>query len=175
MTSEHSSYRIQKGFLLPMGLVVPLTIVLLISSITLALPTSKIIILAIVLITAIALFVESLIRRVTLTKTTITINKLLRSKTLNIADLTAIDSIRVRKRAFISLSNENDFAIISNSYSNFGELLTSLLSRCSETIYDEDTRRLAKNPPHRFGDIFSAWLAVAVLILILYVQSRGIF
>jgi uncharacterized membrane protein len=156
-----------------MGLVTILTLVLLVNSVFLALPTGKIVILIVILIPVLILFFESLVRRVTLTETTITINKLLRSKTLNFADLTAIDTVRVRKRVFVSLSSENDFAILSNSYAGFGGLINSLLSRCSETIYDDDTRSLAQNPPRKCGDVFSAWLAVAVLLLILYVQLKG--
>lgn len=173
MTIEPIKYGIRKSFLLPMGLVVLLLAVLLASSLLLGLPTGKIIILAIFMVPTIILFVESLVRRVTLTETTITIKKLLRSKTLNFVDLTEIDTIRVRKRVFISLSSENDFAILSNSYAGFGGLVTNLLSRCSGKIYGEDTQQLAQDPPRKCGDIFSAWLAVAVLILILYTQFRG--
>jgi uncharacterized membrane protein len=173
MASEQTSYKIRKSFLLPTGLVALLTAVLLVSSVLLALPTGKIIILVILLIPTIILFVESFVRRVTLTETTITIKKLFRTKTLNFADLTAIDTIRVRKRVFISLSSENDFAILSNSYEGFSKLISTLLNRCSQTIYTEDTRKLAQNPPRKCGDIFSAWLAVAVLLLILYVQFKG--
>ncbi len=173
MTDSESTFRIRKSFLLPMGLVVLLAVILLASTLYLELPTGKVIILVILLIPTVALFIESLTRTISLTETTITIHKLLRTKTLNFADLTAVDTIRVRKRVFISLSSDTDFAIISNSYDDFGSLINQILERCSATVYGDDTRQMAKAPPRKSGDVFSAWLAAAVLLLIIIVQFRG--
>ncbi len=173
MTDSDNTFRIRKSFLLPMGLVVLLAVILLASTLYLDLPAGKIIILVVLIIPTVGLFVESMTRTISLTDTTITIRKLLRSKTLNFADLTAVDTIRVRKRVFISLSSENDFAIISNSYENFGSLISQILERCSATIYGDDTRQMAKAPPRKSGDVFSAWLAAAVLLLIIIVQFKG--
>jgi hypothetical protein len=83
--------------------------------------------------------------------------------------------IQVRKRIFVSLSSENDFMIISNSYDHFGSLLKQLLARVPESLVSDETRHLMKNPSQKCSDVFSAWLAVVVLALIIYVQLRGAF
>jgi len=172
---EKRIFSIRTNFLIPLGLVVFLAGVLLISCLFLHLPLTKTLILAIFLLPAAVLFAESCLRRVRIEEDGILVNKLFRSKRLKYEDLTSIDTVLVRKRAFISLSTEEDFIILSNSYDHFGLLLKLLLEKAPEQVISEETRQLAIKPPEKSSDIFSAWVAVAVLLLILYVQLRGAF
>ncbi len=172
---EPSTYSIRKSFLLPLGLVVMLSFALLISALILQLPTAKTIILAAFMVPVCIIFAESSLRRVSVDEEAIEVKKLFRRKRLEFAELTAVDTIRVRKRAFISLSSEDDFLILSNSYERFGRLLKQLVQQVPAAVVSDQTRQLAENPPQKCSDIFSAWLAVAVLTLIIYVQLRGIF
>jgi hypothetical protein len=172
---EPTIFRIRKSFLLPLGLTVLLSFVLLSSSLYLHLPKAKIVILGMFFLPACAFFAESLIRKVYLADDSIRVKKLLRSKLLKFNELTAVDTILVRKRAFLSLSSESDFIIISNSYENFGQLLQKLVAQLPADIVSDETKRLAEKPPQKGSDIFSVWLAVAVLALIIYVQLRGLF
>jgi len=172
---EPSIYTIRKSFLLPLGLVVLLSFILLASALFLQLPMAKIIILAAFLVPVCIVFAESYLRRVTIDREAVEVNKLFRSKRLAYAELTAVDAIRVRKRAFVSLSSENNFMILSNSYDKFGSLLQQLVAKAPETAVSDEIRQLAENPPQKCGDVFSAWLAVAVLTLIIFAQLRGAF
>ncbi len=121
------------------------------------------------------MFIESSLRKVQVGESSVQVKKLFRKKAIDYAELTAIDTIQVRKRAFISLSSENDFLILSNSYEHFGQLLQQLVQKVPTTVVSEETRELAENPPSKCSDVFSAWLAVAVLALIIFVQLRGAF
>ncbi len=172
---ESSNFTIRKSFLIPLGLAVILSLILLGIALFLQLPTAKIIVLTAFLLPICVIFAESSRRKVSVTEDAIKINKLLRSKRLDYAELTTIDIIQVRKRVFVSLSSENDFMILSNSYDRFGLLLEQLLARVPENVVSNETRQLAENPPKKCSDVFSAWLAVAVLTLIIYVQLRGVF
>ena len=172
---EPSTYSIRKSFLIPLGLVVLLSFILLVSALILQLPIAKTIILVAFLLPVCVVFAESSLRKVYVTDDAVKVNKLFRSKSLSYAELTAIDTIQVRKRAFVSLSSENDFMILSNSYDQFGLLLKQLVARVPEAVVSDETRQLAENPPKKCSDVFSAWLAVAVLALIIYVQLRGMF
>ena len=172
---DSSTYTIRKTFLLPLGLAVLLSFILLASALFLQLPMAKTMILVGFLLPVCIIFAESSLRKVDVTDEAIKVNKLFRSKRLSYAELTAIDTIQVRKRIFVSLSSEEDFIILSNSYDQFGLLLKQLLSKVPENVVSNETRQLAENPPKKCSDIFSAWLAVAVLALIIYVQLRGVF
>jgi len=172
---EKCTYSIRKNFLIPLGLVVALALILLISCLLLHLPLAKTLILLVFLLPACVLFAESSRRRVSIEEDSILITKLFRSKRLRYCDLTSVDTVLVRKRAFVSLSTEEDFIILSNSYDHFGRLLNQLLEKVPENVISEETRRLTDNPPEKSSDIFSAWLAVLVLLLVLYVQLKGAF
>lgn len=169
-----STYRIRKSFLLPLGLVVILCLALLVSAVLLGLPAAKIIIVCALSLPVTLLLAESKVRCVTINAEALQIKKLLKTKTLPFTDMTAIDTVRVRKRVFISLSSEDDFLIISNSYENFGTLVEELINYAPEEAISPESRELAQNPPDKCSDVFSAWLAVAVLTMILFVQLRGL-
>ncbi len=172
---ETRSFRIRKNFLLPLGLVVILTLALLVSCLLLPMPLAKTLILATFAVPVTLVFVESCLRRVSIDSEGVQIHKPLRNKRINYAEMTSVDTVRVRQRAFISISSENDFIIFSNSYADFGALVKLLLEKVPGKVIGEDTRQMAANPPEKSSDIFSAWVAVAVLGLILYVQLKGAF
>ena len=171
---EPSIYKIKKSFLLPMGLVVVFSFILLVSTLYLHLPLAKTLILVVFLLPVCILFAESSRRKVVISDTSIEIQKLLRRKQLSYAELTDVDTIQMRKRVFVSLSSENDFLILSNSYDNFGEMLKEIIARVPDTIVSDKAKELAATPPKKCSDVFSAWLAVAVLVLILCAQFREI-
>ena len=168
-------FSIRKSFLLPLGLVVLLCLVLLVCCLVLDVPLAKTLILGVFTLPALLLFIESSFRKVSIDLEGVQIHKPLRNKRINFAEMTAIDTVQIRKRAFISLSSEADFIIFSNSYGNFGQLIKALLAKAPGKIISEETRQMANNPPEKSSDVFSAWMAVAVLVLIIYVQLRGAF
>lgn len=172
---ETHTFSIRKSFLLPLGLVVLLTLVLLVSCLFLKVPLAKTLILGTFILPAILLFIESSLRRISIDTDGVQIHKPLRNKRISFSDMTAIDTVLVRKRAFVSLSSEADFIIFSNGYADFSNLLKILLEKAPEKVISEETRQLASNPPEKSSDVFSAWVAVAVLVLIIFVQLRGAF
>ena len=170
---DAQSFNIRKSFLLPLGLVVLLTLILLVSCIVLSVPLAKTLILAAFTLPVTLVFIESCLRRISIDDEGVQIHKPLRNKRINYSEMTAIDTVLVRKRAFISISSENDFIIFSNSYADFGVLVNLLLEKAPAKVFDEGTRQMAAAPPEKSSDIFSAWVAVAVLALIIYVQLKG--
>jgi len=170
---DAQSFNIRKSFLLPLGLVVLLTLILLVSCIVLSVPLAKTLILAAFTLPVTLVFIESCLRRISIDDEGVQIHKPLRNKRINYSEMTAIDTVLVRKRAFISISSENDFIIFSNSYADFGVLVNLLLEKAPAKVFDEGTRQMAAAPPVKSSDIFSAWVAVAVLALIIYVQLKG--
>jgi hypothetical protein len=99
--------------------------------------------------------------------------KLLRKKELKYAELTAVETVRVRKRVFLTLCAGDDFLIISNAYANFPGLVQTLLARVPAAAISEETRQMAAAPPVKSTDVISCWLAVALLAFILYIQLGG--
>lgn len=169
------TYRIRKGFLIPMAITVVLGVVLLLIGMTVQLPSGRLYLLAAFIAPALLIFIESSRRRVHLHNDHILMERTLGKKQLNFNDLTSVDAVRVRKRVFISLTTENSFMIISNSYEHFDELVHRLIELVPQPTLSDEARELAADPPRKCSDIFSAWLAVAVLLLVIAVQLRSIF
>lgn len=172
---DTSEFSIRKNFLLPLGLVLIFSILLLILCIIQQQPIAKILILSAVLVPVSILFIESSLRRVFLEEEALVVRKLFRRKRLVYTDITSVDTVLVRRRAFLSISTEPDFVILSNSYADFATLVEQLLKKVPESTISMETQQMAANPPTKSGDIFSAWLAASLLLLILYVQLGGAF
>ena len=167
-------FRIRRTFLLPLGLLLALCLALLVVCIVQGQPTGKIAILAVIILPVAILFLESAFRRVRVDDQEIAMIKPLRRSVMPFNEVTAVDVVAVRKRAFLTLSSEDSFLIISNAYADFPRLMAEVLSRSPETSISDETRELAKAPPSKCSDIVSCWLGVALVALILYIQLGGI-
>ncbi|MCD6527868.1 MAG: hypothetical protein J7K75_12840 [Desulfuromonas sp.] len=166
------TFRIRKAFLFPLGILAMEIIALFISCIILKQPVAKIVILGFMILPVIALFVECLFRRTTISEDQIETRKFLRNKVLRMADITAVETIQVKKRAFVTLCADDNFLIISNAYSKFPLMINRLLSFVPENTITEETSEMAEAPPRKSSDIISCWLAAALMGFILYAQLK---
>ena len=164
---------IRRAFLIPLGLLLLLCLVLLGVCFIQNEPGGKIMILSFITLPVAVLFVESIFRRVAIDGEKVTMFKFLRRRSLRLSEVTAVETVQVRKRAFLTLCAGDDFLIMSNAYGDFPRLVQRLLPRVPAETVTEDTRRMAAAPPRKSTDIVSCWLAVALLALILLIQLRG--
>lgn len=171
--STDQSFRIRRSFLLPLGLLLLLAGALFVVCLVQGEPIAKALILGFIMLPVVVLFVESVFRRTVLTGEGVVVFKLLRKKELKFAEMTAVETVQVRKRVFLTLCAGDDFLIISNAYGSFPALVQSLLARVPAAAISEETRRMAAAPPVKSTDVISCWLAVALLAFILYIQLGG--
>ena len=172
--SRSQIYRIRRAFVVPMGLLVVLTIALLIISIVQGQPIGKVIILSVLILPLVVLFVESTFRRIEVSESGVTAFRPLRQRSINFADVTSLESVRVRSRVFLTLvAGDDDFLIISNSYGGFPAMLARLVDSVPEGTVTEEARQLLKQPPVRQADILTAWFAVIALVYILAAQFKA--
>jgi hypothetical protein len=166
-------FSIRRSFLFPLGLLLVLTGVLFVVVLLRGEPKAKLFILGFIMLPVVILFVESVFRRTVLSADGVVVFKLLRKQELKFAEMTAVETVRVRKRVFLTLCAGDDFLIISNAYANFPELVQALLARVPAAAITEETRQMAAAPPVKSTDVISCWLAVALLAFILYIQLGG--
>jgi hypothetical protein len=169
------TFTIRKAFLIPLGLLLALVFALFGVCLWQGQPTAKIVVLGLIIFPVALLFFESLARRIVVGEEEVTLFKLLRKKTLRLAEVTEVETVQVRKRVFLTLCAGDEFVILSNAYADFPALVAALLGRVSPEAVSEETDRMAANPPMKSTDIVSCWLAVALLAFILYVQLGGKF
>ncbi len=170
---QELTFTIRRTFLLPLGLLLLLALALLITSIAQDQPIAKAIILAFIMLPVIGFFIESAFRRTVIDAEGITVHKFLRQKHLTFAEMTAVETVMVRKRVFLTLCVDDEFIILSNAYANFPELVHALLKRVPPAAISDETRKMAEAPPIKSTDIITCWLAVALLAFILYIQFWG--
>jgi len=171
--ADVKTFTIRKFFLLPLALLVVMTLALLVICLVQGQPIAKVIILGALLVPLIALLVEGGGRRIEISPERVHAIRPFRSKEILCAEVTELETVRVRNRVFLTLSaGEDDYLIISNSYANFPELLHSLVDVVPESTVTEETRRLAQNPPVRQADVAAVWLAVIAMAYILFAQFQ---
>jgi len=170
-----SQFKIRKKFLFALGLICLLLMTLLMLCIAQQEKTGKVLILAAIILPVLGLFIESWRRRINIDEDSVVACRLFRTKRFPFDEITAVDTVKVRRRVFVSISTEADFLLFSNNYDHFDQLIALLEERLPATVISEETRALTKEFPLKSNDLFSIWLAVVVLVLIIYVQLGGAF
>jgi len=163
-------YRIRNSFLVPLGLLLILLLTLMAVCLNQGQPRGKIVLLGIMVLPVFGLFLESVFRRVTIDGKGVRVDKLFRRALVAFEDITALETVAVRKRVFLTLCAGEDFLIISNTYGRFPELVGQILAGTPAEAITEETRKMAEKPPRKDSDVISCWLAVLLVLFILYAQ-----
>ena len=164
------SYTIRQSFLLPLGLLLLLALLLFAVVLAQGQSVGKAIVLGALILPVCGLFVESFFRRAGVAEDAISVFKPFRQKSIAYADVTSVETIQVKKRAFLTLCSEEDFLILSNAYAGFPELVRDLLERVPPGSITEETAKMAEAPPVKSSDIISCWFAVILMAIILVLQ-----
>jgi len=164
---------IRRSFLVPLGLLWILSLVLFAVSLVQGQPLGRIIILGVIILPVTMLLVESAFRRAVVNDEGVTVFKFLRRGRMEFRDITSVETVLVRKRAFLTLSSEEHFLIFSNAYADFPRLVREMLNRVPGEAVSQETRDMAAAPPVKSTEIISCWLGVLLLLLILYIQLGG--
>ncbi len=167
------TFRIRKGFLVPLGLLSIETMALLITCFMFDEPIAKRIIVGFLILPVVVLFLECLFRRTVIDAEQVCTRKLLRRKCMRFDEMTAVETVQVKKRAFVTLCSEDDFMIVSNAYSSFPVMVNALLARVPKKSISDETAEMAQEPPRKTADIVSCWLAVVLLGFILFAQVKS--
>jgi hypothetical protein len=174
VSEEKQTFVIRRTFVLPLGLVVLLTLVLLGVCLIQGQPIAKVIILIGLLLPLAVLFIESALRRVDVSAEGVTAHRLFRQRCIRFADVTSLEAVRVRSRVFITLvAGEDSYLILSNSYRGFDRLLSRLVTALPAEAITPEIEQLLQKPPVRQADVLMAWFAVIALIYVLFAQFNG--
>ena len=164
------TFVIRRTFLIPLGILLALSLLLFAVILVKGEPLAKVMILGVIILPVAGFFSESVVRRFRVTADDVRVDKLFRKKSLPLEQITAVDTVLVKKRAFVTISTEEDFIILSNAYADFPHLVRTLLQRVPPAAISEETQKMAAAPPTKSTDIISCWLAVILLAFILYIQ-----
>jgi predicted ABC-type exoprotein transport system permease subunit len=164
------TYRIRRSFLLPLGLVVLLCLVLAAIVIIQAQPPAKLLVVGCALLPLGYLFFECVVRRIEIDSTGLRMIRLGRVRAFLWNEITAVETVRVRQRAFLTINAGEEFLIIANMYAGFDRLLTSVRKRVPATAISEETHLLAQAPPVKYSDIVILWGLVILMAYLIFAQ-----
>lgn len=171
--AESRSYRIRRAFVLPLGLVVILILALLAVTLLQGQPLVKTAFLVVFAVPVTVLFIASAFRRLTIDAGGVTVKTPFRTKRIDFARVTALETVQVRSRVFLTLSaGEDEFLIISNGYSDFAGILNAVMALVPPDAISDEARQLAAAPPVRHADVVMAWFTVAALVYVLMAQFQ---
>ncbi len=157
------TYKTRTGFLLPIFLdSLFLLVLLIISLFNRAFPAEPVI-LFLIFIVAFYMFLASIRRRTTIQEEGIRIRKFLREKRLRWEDITNVDVMTLRKKAYLLLTTTKGFHTLANSHENFTALMEDIVKHVDKKIVEESVQTIIKNPVKRISDIVSAWVICIIL------------
>jgi uncharacterized membrane protein len=164
------TYRIRSSFLLPLGLVVLLCLVLVGIVILQGQPPVKLLVVGCALLPLGYLLFECMVRRIEIDSEGLRMIRLGRVRAFAWSEITAVETVRVRQRAFLTINAGEEFLIIANMYAGFDRLLASVLERVPAPAISEETRTLALAPPVKHSDIVILWGLALMMAYLIYVQ-----
>ena len=172
--TEPRRFVISRAFLFPLALVLLLMAALLVVCIQQGQPVAKVAFLLVFAVPVTALLVESAMRRLEIDAEGVTAYRLLQRRHIAFSRVTALETVRVRSRVFLTLvAGDDEFLIVSNGYADFPGLVRTLVAALPAAAVTEETRQLAAAPPTRYAGAGLAWFTVAALVYILIAQFRG--
>lgn len=172
--SETRRYVIRRAFVVPLGLLLLLMGTLMVVSLVHGQPVAKVVFLLVFALPMAVLFVASAFRRLEVDASGVTAIRLFRSRRIEFARVTVLETVQVRSRVFLTLAaGDDDFLVISNGYADFSGLVRTLVAALPDGAVTDETRQLAAAPPVRYADIAMAWFAVTALVYILVAQFRA--
>jgi predicted ABC-type exoprotein transport system permease subunit len=164
------TYHIRRSFLFPLALVVLLCLVLAAIVIIQEQPPAKLLVVGCALLPLGYLFFECVVRRVEVDSTGLRMIRLGRVRAFAWDEITTVDTVRVRQRAFLTINAGEEFLIIANMYAGFDRLLSSVLERVPVAAISEETQSLAQAPPVKHSDIVILWGLALLMAYLIYAQ-----
>lgn len=172
--TESRRYVIRRAFVVPLGLALLLLGALLAVSILHGQPAAKVAFLLVFALPVTVLFIESAFRKVVIDAAGIMAIRPFRTKRIDFADVTALETVQVRSRVFLTLAaGDDEFLIISNGYADFPLLVQTLIAVLPASIVTDEVRQLAAKPPRRHADLIMVWFMVAALVYVLVAQFQS--
>ncbi|TYO96658.1 PH (Pleckstrin Homology) domain-containing protein [Geothermobacter ehrlichii] len=166
-------YRIGWKTLLPLGLLLVLLLGLLILSVIRGEAVLKILLVAGILLPVLLVLLASLRRRVVLDEEGVRVVRVFDEKYFRWDELTSLEAVAVRGRAFVTLCAGEDFAILSNSYGDFTGLVRALADRLPESVVSPEAKRLLERQDSVMAGVFPLWFGVVALLYILWHMLLG--
>lgn len=160
---EQREYKIKKALLFPLGADAFLLLCLVMISTMVNGSALETALFTVFFMPAMYLFLESLLRRVTIDEGGISIRRLFGRKRLPWESITHVGGLMIKGKAYILLTTVIGFYIISNAYDRFPLLTEDILSHIGSERVEDEARSLIENTPAGIAGAALAWVAAVLM------------
>jgi len=167
---SEKNYKIRKSFLMPFTLDVVLLFVLIVISLFTDSHPSERIILVLFFIPLLFFLIEGSMREISIGDKSLTIKKFFKKKIIGWGDITNLDTVILRKKAYLAVTTTKGFYVISNSYEKFSSLVDGIVGHLDSEKIEERVRDIITHPVNKRSDIVGAWIIVFLIAAILYAK-----
>ena len=137
-------------------------------------PTSRGLLLLLLLSPFFYLGAEILARKIVVDTTGITISKFLRSVNLEWSEIQSLDAVRSGSKLFLILQREEGGpVIITNTIRPFPDLVSSLVATVPAEKISSSVHDLLTDAPAKFGPVIQSWLVCLVFVALVMGKLLG--
>jgi hypothetical protein len=163
-------YTIRRAFLIVLGLDALLLFCLFMVSLVMKENTMENLILALFFIPALVLFIECLLRRVTVAEEGLVIRKLGRSKALLWDEITRVGYLILHRKVYLLLTTVKGFFVISNAFEGFPKLVEDLVTHVEPDRVEKDVLLQAGRSLVGIANIVAAWVAAVLMMAMILMK-----
>lgn len=116
------------------------------------------------------LFLECLLRRVTVGEEGLVIRKLGRDKALAWEDITRVGYLILHRKVYLLLTTVKGFFVISNAFDRFPVLVEDLVAHVEPDRVEQDVRSQAGRSLKGGANIAAAWVAALLMMAMILVK-----
>ena len=168
MAQRH--YTIRRAFLIVLGLDALLLFCLFLISLLMKGNTMEKLILALFFLPALALFLECLLRRVTVVEEGLVIRKLGRNKALLWDEITRVGYLILHRKVYLLLTTVKGFFVLSNAFEGFPRLVEEVVARVEPDRVEQDARVQAGRSQAGIANIVAAWVAAVLMMVMILIK-----
>jgi hypothetical protein len=163
-------YMIRRAFLMVIGLDAFLLFCLFMVSLVKKENTMENLVLMLFFLPTLVLFLECLLRRVTVVEEGLVIRKLGRNKALLWDEITRVGYLILHRKVYLLLTTVKGFFVISNAFEGFPRLVEDLVAHVEPDRVEQDVRLQAGRSLKGVANIVAAWVAAALMTVMILMK-----
>ena len=164
---EAYSHGTRKSFLVPLSVDTVLACVLFAIALPAGVMSMETIIPGVIFIVLFAVLILSLRKKVLVGPSGIAIQGFLKRKELAWGDITNVDALVMKKKAYLLFTTTRGFHVLSNNLAGFAAIVSRVFESAGDEKIEPAAKKLLEQVPRRMSDIILLWVAAGIMAGIL--------
>ena len=162
------SHGTRKAFLIPLAVDAVLAGILCLMVFPAAGMSMEAVVLGVIFITLVIVLGISLRRKALIGPSGVTIAGLTGAKEFAWEEITNVDALIMKKKAYLLLTTTRGFHALSNNLSDFAGIVSRVFASAGDEKIEPAARTVLEDVPRRMSDLVMLWLAAVIMIGVLF-------